>query len=401
MIKSTKVSTKFANTGKLETYHQFLDEYKRVVLAYVDLLWGLPKVPKFIGKEFVVESWLSARAKQAASKQASGIVRGTIRKQEKRLFIINKLLSENQIKKAKRLQAVYDKSHSGKPVIQDIQAELDSRFISVELGSSNSFDGWITISSLGNKIKLFIPFKKTKHFNKLLSKGLITSGARLSKKQITFMFEMPEVPKKEEGSVLGVDIGMLTTISCSNGHVSKANSHGYDLSSITEVLINRKPGSKGYKRAQQHRTNYINWSINQLNLSSFKQVNLENIKSLRKGRRSSKKLNHWVYTNIFSKIESYCSEQGVLVKKVSPSYTSKRCSNCGWTCNSNRKGKQLKCGKCGFAADADLNAATNIAMDLTPIYYGSKKQQQLNSRAGFYWPVVGEEPIVPHVLKTN
>lgn len=401
MIKSSKVSVKFTNKGKLETYHAFLDEYKRVVLVYIDLLWDLPKVPKFVGKEFSVDTWLSARAVQAASKQASGIVRGTRKKQEKRLYVINKLLSENQIKNARKLQAIYDKTKVSKPQPADIQAELDSRFIKIDSDNKTSFDGWVTISSLGNKIKLLIPFKRTSHFNKLLSKGKITLGARLSKKQISFTFNIPDVPIKEQGETLGIDVGIVTTLSCSNGITSQKNSHGYDLNTITDILIRRKPNSKGYRRAQHHRTNYINWSINQLNLTDYKQVNIENIQHLRKGRKASKKLSHWVYADIFTKLEAYCSEQGVLVRKVSPTYTSKRCSCCGWTCNSNRKGKQFKCVKCGYLADADLNAASNIAMNLTPIYYGSKKQQQLNSRTGFYWLVVGEESSVPHVLKTN
>jgi IS605 OrfB family transposase len=401
MIRSTKVSVKFTNVGKLETYYEFLSEYKRVVLAYIDLLWYLEKVPKFIGNDYQVDTWLSARAKQAAGKQASGIVRGTRRKQEKRMFVIHQLLNQNQVKKAKKLQAIYDKNNCSKPAPADIQAELDSRFVKVDLDNTTTFDGWLTLSSLGHKIKLHLPFKKTKHFNKLASKGIITSGARLSKKQITFMFDVPEPPKKDVGEVLGIDVGMVTTFSCSDGFVSKKNMDGYDLSSITDVLIRRKPGSNGYKQAQQHRTNYINWSVNQLNLDAYKQVNIEDIKHLRKNKRSSKKLNHWVYTDIFSKVESYCLERGVLVKKVSPTYTSKRCHKCGWTCNNNRKGKQLKCVKCGYVADADLNAASNIAMSLTPIYYGSKKQQRLNSKTGFYWLVEGEESIVPHVLRTD
>jgi predicted RNA-binding Zn-ribbon protein involved in translation (DUF1610 family) len=103
-------------------------------------------------------------------------------------------------------------------------------------------------------------------------------------------------------------------------------------------------------------------------------------------------------TDIFSKLEQKCSEQGVLVTKVSPTYTSKRCSNCGWTRRGSRKGKEFKCSQCGFTLDADLNASLNIAADLKPIGY--KKRHQYDSRTGFYWNMVGEEPVVPLVTKT-
>ena len=45
---------------------------------------------------------------------------------------------------------------------------------------------------------------------------------------------------------------------------------------------------------------------------------------------------------------------------VPPHYTSQKCSHCGHTHPDNRERKSFKCCVCGFAADADLNAALNI-----------------------------------------
>ena len=108
-------------------------------------------------------------------------------------------------------------------------------------------------------------------------------------------------------------------------------------------------------------------------------------------------LSHWTYKNIFEKVKSYCNECGVHVHEVNPTYTSQRCSSCGWTRKTNRKGKQFKCGKCGFAADADLNASTNISLPLAAI----SRQQRLKqiNRLGFYWNVLDQEIIVPDVKK--
>ena len=159
-------------------------------------------------------------------------------------------------------------------------------------------------------------------------------------------------------------------------------------------------GSKAFEQAQEHRSNYINWSINQLNLNNIRQINIEKIKDLRKGRKSSRRLSHWTYTEVFSKLESTCSEQGVLVNKVDPAYTNCRCSKCGWTCSTNRRRKKFKCVSCGFTQDADLNASINIGTNLTFIKYGSKKQQKLD-KAGFYWLTEGAKPIVSSVPETN
>jgi len=404
MIKSTQTSLKFSNTDKLLLVKDFIKEYKSIISQFVDILWDEKKISLLLSKTITskINTFLSSRIIQCAGKQASGIVRGTRAKQEKRKWKIEDFKSKNLLKKARKLQTIYDLTNVSKPKIENIEPELDSRFIKIDLENSTSFDGWITIKSITkskSRNHLVIPFKRTKHFNKLYKKGTLKTGIRLSKDKITFMFDLPDVIKKSEGKTLGIDIGQITTISCSNNYVSNTNKHGYDLNKINSVLSRRKKGSLGFKRAQDHRTNYINWSVNQLNLTGIKQVNIECIKNLRKGKISSRKLSHWTYKDIFEKVKSYCSECGVHVHEVNPTYTSQRCSSCGWTRKTNRKGKQFKCGKCGFAADADLNASTNISLPLAAI--GRQQRLKQTNRTGFYWNVLDQEIIVPDVKKID
>jgi putative transposase len=50
------------------------------------------------------------------------------------------------------------------------------------------------------------------------------------------------------------------------------------------------------------------------------------------------------------------------VQKISPAYTSQRCSACGHVASENRKSQAVfACTACGFACNADTNAAQNIA----------------------------------------
>ena len=50
------------------------------------------------------------------------------------------------------------------------------------------------------------------------------------------------------------------------------------------------------------------------------------------------------------------------VEKVSPAYTSQRCSACGHIAAESRKSQALfACVACTFACNADVNAARNIA----------------------------------------
>lgn len=41
MIRSTKINLKFANTAKLKSVHQFIDDYKKLVIQFVDLTWEI------------------------------------------------------------------------------------------------------------------------------------------------------------------------------------------------------------------------------------------------------------------------------------------------------------------------------------------------------------------------
>jgi putative transposase len=50
------------------------------------------------------------------------------------------------------------------------------------------------------------------------------------------------------------------------------------------------------------------------------------------------------------------------VQKVNPAFTSQRCSECGHVASGNRKSQTVfACTTCGFASNADVNAAINIA----------------------------------------
>ena len=231
----------------------------------------------------------------------------------------------------------------------------------------------------------------------MFSKGTLLKGIRLSKNLITFNFQLEEPKKKQTGETLGLDIGVKNIFTISNGQASNKNTHGYDLELINKILSRKTKGSKAFLKAQQHRKNYLNWSINQINLDNVKILKIENIKYLRKGNRTSRYLSHFTYTEIFNKLINLALNAGVQIQKVSPTYTSQRCSQCGWVRSKNRKGKDFRCTQCGYHLDADLNASRNILANLRPI--GRQERLLHKNRTGFYWNEVGEEIIVPSIQK--
>ena len=256
-------------------------------------------------------------------------------------------------------------------------------------------DGWVSLSSLGNKMKILLPFKKTKHFNKMLERGKIKSGIRISKKSITFNFSIIPVKKKVYGEVVGLDKGIKNVYTLSSGESSIPDIHGHTFDSILQRMTRKKKGSKAFKRCQDHRKNHINWSLNQIDFSNVKTLVIENIKRMRYKNKASNFLNRFTYTDIDVKLANLSLENGVRFLKTNPTYTSQRCSKCGWTRKTNRKGKKFVCGACDFACDADLNASVNISFDLPEISKAERLKHK--NKNGFYWNALGKEPIVPCV----
>lgn len=74
-------------------------------------------------------------------------------------------------------------------------------------------------------------------------------------------------------------------------------------------------------------------------------------------------LKNWSYYDLQHKVEYKAKEYGIEVVYVKPSYTSQRCSKCGYIHTENRPDQvTFKCLKCGFEANADYNASQNLAI---------------------------------------
>ena len=424
MIRSSKATIKFANDGKLEELREFINEYRRVATLLVDHYWnhGL----KFDGFELdvkneilnfpsmlpvdqlpTVESFLSGRALKCLSTQVCGIIKAAINKRVKDrrlaeyLTRIEKKLPDRLIK---RLAAPLVK-----PSCNNIETELNSICCDVEHDPHQHFDSFFRISSIRNDKKLYsikLPINYHRHFNKWKSIGVQLNSFLISNDDITFRFEV-EYKNKEVGNVVGADQGYKTVITLSDGQTTPtADCHLHTLESVIEKLARKRKGSAAYEKAQDHRKNFVNWSINQLNLSSIKQINLEEIVNINFGKRVSRKMQAWTNTIIRDKMISFANEHEVHVNLQDSSYRSQRCCKCGNVRKSNRKGKIYTCKHCGNIMDADLNAAKNHEIELPTIPF-EIRGKGYNLGNGFFWNISGivsfsgEELTVPLDTRIN
>jgi len=309
------------------------EESRRVVNVFIGDLWKMKDFSsKFIS--FKVETWLSARMNQCLGKQALQIVK-------------------SQRKKKKKHKPFFDKD-----VI-----ELDERFVGVQF-DNNTFDIWIRLASLGNKISINLPAKKHKHLNKYIEEGWeMKKSIRLRKFDgrffIDLYFEKEEPSIINTGESIGCDIGYKKLIALSDGRTSEK-----DFTKVYKKIVKKKQGSKQFKKTLKERDNLINREINKLDLSKVKTVVVEDLKNVKHKSKFNKqfnnKLSRWSYPRVLDKLNRVCEERGIELIKVNPAYTSQTCNVCDFIHRENRHGEIFRCLKCGMTMDADLNASINI-----------------------------------------
>lgn len=421
MIRSANITLKYSNTNKLSQVQDFVIEYSNVCRTIIAHIFNNGYINsdkstfKITSKRYDLDSNLdneflkqfdnglfTQRMLQACGTQASSIIRSCTEKQRKRKHVLRQLMREQ--KQFIKLQKVVDKAKISTPTFTIIEPQIDSRFFDVINEDTCSFDGFIQLRLFKNKT-IKIPFNKYKRFRKLETAGKLLNSIRLSKDFISFSYDIPNVEQRQNGEVVGADQGIITTLTLSDGQVTKTNEHGYDLHKILSVMERRKKGSKGFKRAQDHRENYINWSLNQLNLTNVKQLNLEHLFQIRKGTNKGRWLSAFTYPLIKDKLISLSEIEGFKITEVGNEFRSQRCSECGWTQKSNRQGKVFGCKYCGFATDADLNASLNLKEHELTLVPKQVRTIKLN-RKGFFWnhdgiKLVSGEYVVPQVQKVN
>jgi len=423
IIKTSRHSLKFANISKQDNLNAFMIEFLRVKWSLVDYFWTTKiswsadkvmditnnrlDVPTFISTTNIeLTTDISARALKLASGQALEVIKSATEKRRKQLYILNKLISEGDAQKASYLQKIIDSKPLVNPKRQHNESvRLDSNCCEYISGIGNEFDGFLKLKCLGKSYgHILLPIKNHRHANNLKSNGYQQMTTWALTKDMAMSHWKSDDRKSTGTKILGADQGQSTCLSLSDGQVTTFDIHGHDLHSICQKLSRKQKGSKAFKRAQAHRTNYVRAAINQLDFTDVKEVRLEELFQMRKGQKSSRSLSHWTYTEINAQVKKICQELGVQVIEQASTYRSQRCSDCGWVQKSNRKGKEFVCKQCGTCIDSDINGAKNHVVDLPKIPYGFTVKKY--NRDGFYWSsdgifdLSGQEITVPDAKRT-
>ncbi len=399
MIRSSNHPIKFANQGKRDAYHEFVAEYRRCAVVFLGFLWnnqiqyfknvrkehfGPPQpmyfdieaaqldIPAQLAKDsfrgLTMNTPLSARALKCCATQVIGCIRAVTEKQRKRIWQLSRtptLALANAIENNKPTMPDLTKLN---PEINSICAEW--------VGLDSHFSGLLQLKSLGISKAFALPLNFHRHSKKFKTWEMKNSFL-LRDDSIDIRWERKAPPIKNTGNIAGADQGVREIYTQSDGQTT-----GNSLTKILSELARKVRGSDAFRRKCIERDNLIRESLNKIDFSNINEVRFEQVKHLRKGKRTSASLRHWTYALIEKKMRDLAELEGFQFTLSSSPYRSQRCSSCGLVRKQNRKGERFSCSACGHEMDADLNAARNHACGLPPLPFNFREKNQISD---FWW----------------
>jgi IS605 OrfB family transposase len=104
--------------------------------------------------------------------------------------------------------------------------------------------------------------------------------------------------------------------------------------------------------------------VNEAERHGCTHIAFEDLAQIRERISDGKKFQQWAFRILQEQVAYKADERGIIVESVAPAYTSQQCSKCGCTLDENREGQQFECLDCSYTANADYNAAKNVARKL-------------------------------------
>src|ERR687885_1326426 len=249
---------------------------------------------------------------------------------------------------------------------------------------ANSEEVGVTLIDKRHTFKLLIG-----NYQRALLSGQSPTSATLVKRQdgsfyINIAIELDTPPTGKTPKVVGVDLGRRDIATTSTGKAWNGTQLQQVRDRYSRVRANvsskRTRSSRKLLRRLSGRERrfqeWVNHNISQELVTEARQLGaalvFEDLTNIRESlnqkprtKEERRRTNNWAFFQLRLFVNYKAAIAGVPVVLVPPAYTSQTCSRCHHLHpekgKSYRNGKKFKCGHCGLEADADINAAINIA----------------------------------------
>lgn len=259
--RSAKCYFPWLTQEKKSAIREFLSEAHEIVSYCIskhekDVIQNMSKQELILRKHLKpVSSWLTERAKKNCFQEAHGLLIGTI-KSAKELDVAYK----TPVHDPSRIML----SCTNAKII--LEPELEDFDILLEL---YSFD------SRKRSVKIAIPLKKHKNFNKWFAQGKLCSSIILTDKYVQFSFELT-VSKKNSGDIAGYDPGAKTLLTDDQG-----KKYGSQIWALLLKLKRKKRCSKAWYKCKEEIKEYIDGAVKSLPWPLLHWLVLENNKGIK------------------------------------------------------------------------------------------------------------------------
>lgn len=246
-----------------------------------------------------------------------------------------------------------------------------------------------TVSVLTLDGRILVPMSVCEYHSRILDRALRIRGqADLGyiggKFYLFLVVECADKSEDASEGFLGVDLGIAKIATTSDGKFYSGNK----VKNIRRRYFRLRQklqakGTKSIKRKLKQRrrkesrfaadvNHCISKRLVEVAKGTQRVIVLENLKGIReRARKGTRKtvyktmrqaLSSWSFYQLRQFIEYKARAAGVMVIYVDPRNTSRTCSKCGHVDkNSRRDQEHFVCTACGYALNADINAALNIA----------------------------------------
>lgn len=189
------------------------------------------------------------------------------------------------------------------------------------------------------------------------------------------IFNIPDAIPSAGKDVVGLDRGILNVIYSSRGvkYGGKSVRRERRKHLYTRGELQKKGTKKAKRRlrqlagrearfVRQINHEYSKALANDTRVGTYVLEDLSNLAKRKYGysRKRNKKLSDWSHGQLLEFLIYKCEAKGIQLILVNPAFTSQDCSACGARSQGARRGGLYSCGRCGFTAHADYNAALNI-----------------------------------------
>lgn len=233
-----------------------------------------------------------------------------------------------------------------------------------------------------NEIKIgkSVGIMKINQYREIQGKVKTTQIKRSSdnKWYIIFSCEIPVKDKVEIEKRVGIDLGLTTLATLSDGteieNSRPEKKYDSKIKKEQKKLAKKKKGSnnrnkqkiklnKVYTKVKNVRNDYIH-KVSRLLVDKYDLIVFEdlNIKDMVKDSYLSKSIHDASWKTLINFTTYKAEEAGKQIELVNPRNTTKQCSNCGNIKEMKLSDRQYICPICGLNIGRDLNAAINILM---------------------------------------